>query len=300
MNRDFERLDLDLGARGRFVALASGRGPLLLVLHGFPDSPHGMLPLVERAAARGFRAVAPFLRGYAPSTGEGPFDVDTLAADVLAIAEHLAPGEPFDLVGHDWGAVISYALLSRASERVRAAVTLSVPHPLAFVRDLDAGQLRRSGYMGLFQLRHVAERVVARRDFAFLDRLWSTWSPRLDPRVATAAIAHAKAAITPHFPAAIEYYRALAWPPVAAARRLRETAARRIDTPTLHLTGADDGCIAPYVGRARQADFFRGPFASETIASAGHFLVLERPDEIATCALGWITRFSRDVRKTGS
>lgn len=103
---------LDL-ARGRFAYLAEGdpRDPLVLVLHGFPDTPHGFAPVLARLARAGRFAVAPFLRGYAPSTGEGPFDVDTLADDVLAIAQALAPGAPFSLVGHDWGAIVTYAVL---------------------------------------------------------------------------------------------------------------------------------------------------------------------------------------------
>ncbi len=287
---------LDL-ARGRFAYFAEGdpRDPLVLVLHGFPDTPHGFAPVLARLARAGRFAVAPFLRGYAPSTGEGPFDVDTLADDVLAIAEALAPGAPFSLVGHDWGAVVTYGVLTR-SERVRAAVTLSVPHPVAFLENLarNPAQLRRSAYMGLFQLRGVAERVVARDHFAFVDRLFRDWSPGL--RIDRASLDRVKAAIAPSFPAALEYYRALAWPPGEALRRIRDARARTIVTPTLHLTGARDGCIGPEVGRAQQR-WFGGPFQSTVIEGAGHFLQMEQPELVAARVIDWLAEYDAPLAR---
>lgn len=278
---------LDL-PRGRFAYLSEGdpRDPLVLVLHGFPDTPHGFAPVLARVARTGRHAVAPFLRGYAPSTGEGPFDADTIADDVLAIAQALAPDAPFSIVGHDWGAVVTYAVLGK-SDRARAAVALSVPHPVAFLEDLARvpAQLRRSWYMGLFQLRGVAERVVARDHFALIDRLTRDWSPGL--RIDRPSLDRIKAAIAPGFPAALEYYRALAWPPADALRRVREARARTITTPTLHLTGACDGCIGPEVGRSQQR-FFTGPFSSVVIEGAGHFLQMEQPELVAAHVLDWL------------
>ncbi|MGZ5970240.1 MAG: alpha/beta fold hydrolase [Polyangiales bacterium] len=271
--------------RGSFAYLEAGPkdGPLLLALHGFPDSPHGLFPLVERAAARGHRVIAPFLRGYAPSIASGPFDLDTLVDDVLAIGH--AFGERFALIGHDWGAAITYGAIARPGTPVTAAVTMSVPHPASFVRALvsDRAQLARSGYMAFFQLGRFADRRVAARDFEFIDLLWKLWSPALGPHP---AIAHAKAAIAPSFPAALEYYRAFA----RAPGKLRALERRAITVPTLHLTGRDDGCIGPDVGRD-ELRWFRGPFQREVIEAAGHFLILERPEEVSRRALDWIASF---------
>ncbi|MBI2395500.1 MAG: alpha/beta hydrolase [Deltaproteobacteria bacterium] len=274
--------------RGRFALLAEGDpgAPLSLFLHGFPDSADAFRPVLAAAAARGHRAVAPFLRGYAPSTLEGPYDAEALADDVVAIADAL--GAPrFSLVGHDWGAVVSYVLAGRHPARVSSLVTLSVPHPIAFLEDLvrAPAQLRRSWYMAFFQLRGVADRAVPRDGFAFVDRLFRAWSPGL--RVEPGALERVKAAIAPGFPAAIEYYRALLWPPGGALARARAVASRPIHAPTLHLTGADDGCIGPGVGRA-QRRFFRGAFVSEVLPGVGHFVHWERPELIAERAVAWI------------
>ncbi len=255
--------------RGRFAYFSRGpaEGPLVLFLHGFPDTPHAWLPVMERMA--GYRCVAPFLRGYAPSVLEGPFDIDSLAADVRALGDALSPSTPYAIVGHDWGAMLTYLA---AGSRTAAAVTLSVPHPSSFARALleDPAQLRRSWYMFFFQL-PFAERIVARNDWAFVDRLFRTWSPslRADTREVKQALR----------PAALEYYRAM----------LRHAARKwpRIATPTLYLVGREDGCIGADVGRD-QHRYFDGPFARETIEGAGHFLQWEKPELVAELVRGWL------------
>ena len=275
-------------ATGPFAYLAEGAldAPVVLCLHGFPDHAPSFGPLMSHLAAAGYRAVAPWMRGYAPSTPRGPYHVDQLADDVVAIAAELSPLQPVRVLGHDWGAVATYQALSKAPERFAAAVTLSVPHPLAFVDNLrrQPAQLRRSWYMFFFQLPALPEQVVPRRDFAFVDRLWRAWSPalRLDPN----DMAALKQCLTASMPAPIEYYRAMAQPPRAARARARQAARRRIATPTLHLHGGDDGCISPDACRD-QGRWFDGPFRSETICGVGHFMQLEAPAVIAAAAARW-------------
>ncbi len=268
-------------ARGNFAYFQKGEGPLVLFLHGFPDSPHAFLPIMERA--KGYRAVAPFLRGYAPSVLGGPYDIESLALDVRALADALAPGQRLALVGHDWGAAITYVAARVLGPRVTAAVTMSVPHPLTFLRALatNPAQLRRSWYMGFFQLGRLADARVAADNFAFIDRLFAAWSPALrEPR-----LDDVKRALAPGFPAALAYYRSMASPLDRAVARIRNDA--RVAVPTLHLTGSDDGCIGPEVGRD-QHRYFDGPFASEVIEGAGHFLQWERPELVADRALSFI------------
>ena len=76
------------------------------------------------------------MRGYFPSVLAGPYDGNTIAKDVIALADALSPNAPISLVGHDWGAVVSYPALAAAPERFRCAVTMSVPHPRAFIANL--------------------------------------------------------------------------------------------------------------------------------------------------------------------
>lgn len=269
---------------GRFAYLAAGPsdGPLVLLLHGFPDIPRGWEPAMHAIAASGRRAVAPWLRGYAPSTLERPVDVRALARDAIDLADALSPHEPVDLVGHDWGALIAYAALALKGERFRRAVTMSVPHPLAFQLNIakHTSQLRRSWYIAFFQLPFLPERRVARDDFCFIDDLWRVWSPGLKPD--PAYLRELKDCLSRSMPVPIEYYRAL-------KRRDRdlERAMVRIDTPLLYLHGADDGCVGAALGRG-QDRFFGAELRTEIMAGAGHFLQLEQPERVAELIAGWL------------
>ena len=275
---------------GGFTALAAGPAdaPLALVLHGFPDAPPTFAPLLGALADRGYRVVAPWLRGYAPSPLAGPYDVDRLADDVLAWADRLSPTQPVALVGHDWGAAVTYVACARAPARFAAAVTLAVPHPAVFVRSLARRrQLARSWYMLAFQLPGV-ERLAAARDFALIDRLWADWSPGFalstDPRAAL----HATLRVS--WPAPLLYYRALTRPPGAALARLRRR--DRIAVPTLYLHGARDGCIGPEVGVGAER-FFTAGYRREVVPDVGHFVAAEAPMAIAARIAAWLDAHAR-------
>jgi pimeloyl-ACP methyl ester carboxylesterase len=271
-------------ARGRFVALTTGRGPTVVVLHGFPDSPLTFRPLLVALASRGYRAVAPWMRGYAPSTLAGPYDIETVADDLAAWLEVLTPATPARVIGHDWGAIATYAASVRHPDRIAAAVTLSVPHPIALLRALRGGQFARSWYMLFFQLPG-AYRVARARDFALIDRLWRRWSPsyRL-PDVERESLHECLAA---SWPAPAAYYRALTRPVRAALARVvpGSPARERVGVPTLYLHGEEDGCIAAEVGRdAGRA--FAGPYRRDVVPG-GHFLAAEHPTRVADRASAW-------------
>src|SRR5215469_16133323 len=100
---------------------AGGPGPLALCLHGFPDTAHTWTRLLPVLAGAGFHAVAPFLRGYAPTTvpADGAYDLGALAADAVALHEMLGGSGDAVLIGHDWGAEIAYAAAAHAPDRWR-------------------------------------------------------------------------------------------------------------------------------------------------------------------------------------
>lgn len=266
--------------------LVAGDGPLVLVQHGFPDAREGHVPLAERLVAAGYRVVLPALRGYAPSSVARSGRHDALAAgdDLVALARRLGDGKPVRLVGHDWGAVATFAAVTAAPTLFAHAVTMSVPHPSALVRALGPAQLRRSAYIGGFQFPGLAEAWLARDDLALVDRMWRAWSPGFEPPAAL--MAAIKAGLRDRIGPALAYYRALRSP-----ARLRE--ARRvfgpIDVPTTHLHGARDSCIHPRCADSAERWFRRG-YALEVIEGVGHFLVAERPDVIAERVLAAFAR----------
>jgi pimeloyl-ACP methyl ester carboxylesterase len=286
---------VDAGHPLRFVDLPGGTfayfeqgeagAPLVVLAHGFPDYPKTFFPLMERIVAAGYRCVAPFLRGYAPSTLHGPFDRFRIADDLADLAAALSP-VPAVLVGHDWGAVATYSALRREPARFRRAVTLAVPHVVAFARNLRSSraQLDRSRYMAFFMLPLLADRIVPRGDFAYIDALWRRWSPGYEP--SNAYRRELKSCLAASLPAPLEHYRALR-PSRAAFARLRADARERIRVPLLYLHGEDDGCIGPEMD-AGQERYFDGEFRSEHIPGAGHFLHLENPDRVASSILAFI------------
>jgi pimeloyl-ACP methyl ester carboxylesterase len=279
-----------------FGLLEAGAGPLALCLHGFPDSAYTWRHLLPVLAEAGFHAVAPFLRGYAPTSvpGDGGFGLGALVADAVALHQALAGDGDAVLIGHDVGAEAAYGAAAFAPDRWRRVVTLAIP-PLALDPVLfgDYQQLKRFFYLFLFRdplLR--AEAVVAAEEMAFLDRLWQDWSPGYD---ASEDLAWVKECLRQpaNLAAAISYYResAIATAPGGAGPyTLEEQAAwRPALQPTLYLHGRSDGCIG--VELVGHAERLLAPGSRMTVVEdAGHFLHLEKPHEVNQHILSWITR----------
>lgn len=265
-------------ARGRFaarVARQSG-GPLVVCLHGFPDDARTFDGLIAKLTACGMRAVAPWLRGYAPSTLGGPFGVDDLIADVLALGDALAPGKAMLLVGHGSGAQVAYAALARAPARFERAAVLAMPHPVAVAANtlVSPSQGWRDVYLSLLRLPRVAPWVLRRNDFAYIERLWRKWSPGFE--LPDAHLADVKQTLALSLPAPLEYFRA-ADPPDP----------RPIRVPTLCLLGERGGCVAPTMA-AGQERFFKAPLVTEVIGGAGHFLHLERANLVGAKVVNFL------------
>ena len=156
-----------------FHYLEAGRGPLALCLHGFPDNAHTYDQLLPALASAGFRAVAPFMRGYAPTSlaPDGRYQSVLLAQDAVALIEALGGGRAF-VVGHDWGASAAYGAAALAPERVTRLVTIGAAHPASFRGKLAHSYERHKGiwHAYFFQM-PFAEQVVAADDFAYLEQV---------------------------------------------------------------------------------------------------------------------------------
>ena len=280
MHMDFEHVTFDL-PHGTFHALQGGdpEAQPTLVLHGFPDHPPTAKPFLAELVRRGRHVVAPWLRGYAPSPTSGPFDMASLTGDVLALIDRWSPGRAVELIGHDWGGAITYDVCVTAPERIKRAVTLAFPHPLTFLSQPRLTQLRRSWYMGLFQLPGSGW-IVSARNLALIDHLWRQWSPGLSLDPAVQAELHES--LQASMPAPLRYYRGLLRPGMLGTmRRLSQP----ITTPLLQLHGSDDGCIFPQQVDDRHR--FAGPHSLEVVPDVGHFLHIEAPEAIAERIAAW-------------
>ncbi|HAS10367.1 MAG TPA: alpha/beta hydrolase [Acidimicrobiaceae bacterium] len=282
-----------------FAFLELGSGPLALCLHGFPDTPHGWRHQLPVLAEAGYRAVAPWMRGYAPTgiPADGCYQQGALAADANALHEALGGDGDAVLIGHDWGATAVYPAVNHEPDRWMAMVAAAVPHPVAMAGMIfDYDQLKRSFYMFVFQ-HPLAEAIVQQDDLAFIDRLWADWSPGLDEGVAATAVQHVKDALRDpdHLTAALGYYRATLGGVGLDPRydEIQAAGAAPVEIPALYLHGADDGCIGTDFAEA-SAGFLTDERSRTTVVEgAGHFLQLERPERVNAEILDFLAAVAR-------
>jgi len=270
---------------------AAGR-PKVLLLHGFPDTPHSFAPLGEIVADAGYRVIAPWMRGYRPSVGEGPYHAEKLGRDVIELGRAVSPDQPCIVIGHDWGAIATYAALALAPDRFRAAVALSVPHPLAFRNNMprSPAQLFRSRYMAVLAAPVLGELASTRRDYAMIDRLWRCWSPNY--QLPSAHRQHVITCLKQSMPAPILYYRALPQTMVFAARSMR-----KISVPVLYLHGETDGCVSPDM--ARDQIRFVDSLETRTLPRVGHFMHAEDPDRVGKLIVEFLGRAPAGTLRSG-
>lgn len=281
----------DITANGlRFAYLEAGDGPLVLLLHGFPDNAQTWERQMPALAEAGYRVVAPFLRGY-PPTGipdAGYFDLATLATDIKCLIDGLNAGRPCHLVGQDWGAAISYAALAAYPGSIRRAVILAVPHPAEVRRTIRKSpkHILRSFHWFLFQLPWLPEALCKANDFAFIEFLWKLWSPAYDDRVHVARIQRMLAE-PGALQASLAYYRAMLRKSMAdpALEEVRQRLVDPITVPTRVLCGSRDMRreMLP-----RQRDLFAGTYEWAIVEGAGHFLHREKPGDVNRLILDWL------------
>lgn len=260
-----------------------GQGPLVLCLHGFPDNACSWLPLLELLAAEGYRAVAPFMRGYYPSglSPDNDYSVTVLAQDVLDLID--AFGEQSAIViGHDWGGMAAFTAANMAPQKISKLVVASAPHlhqtPFTFA------QVLKSWYVMFFQLPLLPQWLVARKHFRLIDSLYASWSP-----LWTASTEHLdsiKASLSGpgSLLAAIGYYRSMVRHMNARKWALMSA---KTTVPALVIVGKRD--------RSTGAELFvTSPACYEQLhellvmPGVGHFPQLENPEGFASAVLGFL------------
>jgi pimeloyl-ACP methyl ester carboxylesterase len=246
-------------------------GRLVIALHGFPEDRHSWSAVIPQLTAAGYRVLAPDQRGYSPGArpkGRRAYLLGDLAADVMALAD-VAGADRFDVVGHDWGAVVAWELAGRHPDRVRTVTSLTVPHPAAF-RDalLRSRQLLKSWYMLFFQLPRVPEltfQAVGRR------RLIDAFqSDGLDAE--SAARYAARLVRRADCTGPVNWYRAI---PLGSRHPLPP-----VHVPTLYVYGDRDRYLTRWAAE-RTARHVNGPYRFEVLEGMSHWLPTGAADQVA-------------------
>lgn len=271
------------GIRMHYVT--AGDGPLVVLLHGFPEFWYSWRRQIPALASR-FRVVAPDLRGYndteRPAAVEA-YRLSELAADVADLIRVLGY-ERAAVVGHDWGGAVAYGTAAWYPEATERLVVMNCPHPTIFQAHMLSGNLRqmqRSWYMFFFQLPHMPEALLSANDFALLQKMTYSTAVRNGVFTPDDVKAYVEALAKPGaLTAAINYYRNLfrpestvAWPLIAA--------------PTLLIWGEED----PYLGRELtegMEPYFSQPPVRQYIPGCGHWVQQEASQTVTNFLLNFL------------
>lgn len=247
----------------RFRFSDSGEGPVVVLLHGFPDGPESWEATRAALVAAGNRVIVPFLRGYHPDTlVEGrSYGRVHIGGDIVWLLDHLEVKRA-TLVGHDWGASAVWSAVASYPERVNGIVPIAIPHPATLKPSLKLGWQTR--HFGFFKA-PLADQRTAHDNFAYIDTLYDRWSPNWSGPDRVSTVARAKELLSDPvvLHESLQWYRDLSLQPDPAGDF-------RVACPGLLVAGGDDfdGLVA---STEASADLFDAPVEVLTIDGAGHW-----------------------------
>jgi pimeloyl-ACP methyl ester carboxylesterase len=262
-------------------------GPVVVLLHGFPEQHTMWQSIIPRLTAQGYRCLAPRQRGYSPGarpTRRRDYRIAELAEDVRTLID-ASDAQRVHLVGHDWGATVAWQVAQQFPDRLLSLTSLSVPHPGAFLRAMvTSRQGLASWYIYFFQLPRVPEWYLKRGRGTF------SLSGLAESRAAHApelAEAEKRAMTEPGaLTAALNWYRAI---PLSLSRDTDT----KVTVPTLFVWS--DGDIALLEKGARLCgDFVVGEYRFEVLKGVSHWILDEQPDTTADLLLDWFAGHPAD------
>ena len=283
-----------------YPIIEAGEGPLVVCLHGFPDNYESFQHQIEPFVAAGYRIVCPMMPGFAPGT-EPASGVNTpvyAVSKIIALIEVLLQdsGEKkCHLVGHDWGALISYMVAHERSDLLASLATLSIPYNVNLQRVIlrCPSYALNSWYVTFFQLKWLADWWVMRNDLKFIDLLYRTWCPtwkNYDDRLASTKETLKAPGV---LKSCLSYYRNSIFGLNAASFKFRRQFNGRIDVPTLGIRGNVDGCMPEVAWELTSPKSFRNGLTLEVMPDdIGYFPQLENPEWISERLVGWIRQHS--------
>ncbi|MFQ5898141.1 MAG: alpha/beta fold hydrolase [Candidatus Methylomirabilia bacterium] len=273
----------------RFHCVTAGEGPLVMLLHGFPEFWYSWRHQIPALAEAGFSVAAPDLRGYNDSDRPGEVEayrMGHIVEDVVGLIRVLGH-ERAVIVGHDWGGAAAYAFAMMHPELTQGLVVCNCPHPEAFSRALKGGsyeQLRKSWYMFFFQLPEAPEAILSANHFRFLKQFAYANSRKGTFSPATLRKYEEAMAKPGALTGAINWYRAMfrrGLPPV------REFP--KISAPTLVIWGTRDHFLGQELARGMRR-YFSGPFRMVFLHGVSHWVQQEAPGRVNRLLVNFLNR----------
>jgi pimeloyl-ACP methyl ester carboxylesterase len=276
----------------RFHVVEAGEGPLVLLLHGFPQFWWTWREQLRSLPAAGFRAAAVDLRGYGgsdkPPRG---YDLPTLAADATGLIRALGETGAI-VVGHDWGGMLAWTMAVLDPKSVHRLVAVSAPHPLRLRSALltePFGQLRATSPSFGYQVPLLPERKLTRDGGSRVGRMLEDWSRPGWPDEQTSRVYREAFRIPAVAHCALEYHRWFGRSQLRPdGKRYARAMRTEIEAPTLQLHGALDRRVLPRTAQG-SSRYVAAPYRWRLIEGAGHFPHEETPDVFDAELLGWLT-----------
>ena len=258
------------------AAYVGGRGPVVMLLHGNPDCAAGWRNQIAPLLAAGYRVIAPDFLGTGESEiapGIPPYSRAAAVAATARLMDLLGVRRLHALIGHDRGAGVAWAFSAAFPQLLQRLVVLSVGHPDSLHLQMDIQQRERFWYTVRFQFPDAAHAL--REDRWRLFRDWMRNHPDTDAWIADLARPGVLEAM-------LNYYRAN-FNPLAKGKPLGP-----VTIPTTAIWSTDDA----YLGEPQilnSSRFVTGPWRYERVTGAGHFMQLDKPDEVNRLLLETLT-----------
>jgi pimeloyl-ACP methyl ester carboxylesterase len=253
-------------------------GPVVVLLHGFPQSNSSWDAVIDRVTAQGYRCLAPNQRGYSP--GARPprrrdYRTSELVGDIEALID-ASGAERVHVVGHDWGGFVAWALAAQLPSRLASVSPISVPHPAAFINALlTSKQALASWYMLFFQLPWIPERFLLGRNESGLAATLQKGGMAPGAAARDAQAMAEPGALT----AALNWYRAM---PFSGGRLV----AHKITVPTMYVWSDNDTALLDKAAKA-SAGYVSADYRFETLGGVSHWIPEECADTLAELLLDW-------------
>lgn len=267
--------------------MTAGEGPLVLLLHGFPEFWYSWRKQIP-ALSRHFKVVAPDLRGYNLSDkpkGAAAYTMDKIARDVLELIAHFGY-QKAHLVAHDWGGAAAWAFAVFHPEALDHLVILNSPHPVLFRNQLktNARQRRRSWYMGFFQVPLLPEMILKTGVKKFITSSLRGWAIRKEAFSDQDLIEYIKAFKQPGAAnATLNYYRS--FPKMAP--ELMRMLGNEIHSPTMVIWGQNDTALGPELTDGLEK-FLKGEYILHKVENCSHWVQHEVPEQVNEWLVGFL------------